>query len=113
MKIVRLISLKYLLFLQHIQKFRNLCNIVSVPPGDEGWLCPACDCKLDCIDFIDELIKSGLLLQAVFAWRSGCFYLEGSFGKLGFILEHLKNSVVVRIVGLPKTRVRDCSLACL
>ncbi|PWA99616.1 Homeodomain-containing protein [Artemisia annua] len=26
----------------------------QVPPGDEGWLCPACDCKVDCVDLINE-----------------------------------------------------------
>uniref|UniRef100_A0A0D9V5L4 Homeobox domain-containing protein n=1 Tax=Leersia perrieri TaxID=77586 RepID=A0A0D9V5L4_9ORYZ len=27
----------------------------DIPPGDEGWLCPACDCKIDCIDVLNEL----------------------------------------------------------
>ncbi|KVI01894.1 pathogenesis-related homeodomain protein isoform X2 [Cynara cardunculus var. scolymus] len=26
----------------------------QVPPGDEGWLCPACDCKVDCIDLLND-----------------------------------------------------------
>jgi hypothetical protein len=26
-----------------------------VPEGEEGWLCPACDCKIDCIELINEL----------------------------------------------------------
>ncbi|KAL9270726.1 Homeobox protein HAZ1-like protein [Drosera capensis] len=25
----------------------------AIPPGDEGWLCPACDCKDDCINLIN------------------------------------------------------------
>uniref|UniRef100_A0A0D9VFK7 Homeobox domain-containing protein n=1 Tax=Leersia perrieri TaxID=77586 RepID=A0A0D9VFK7_9ORYZ len=27
----------------------------DIPQGDEGWLCPACDCKIDCIDVLNEL----------------------------------------------------------
>ncbi|GAB2219833.1 hypothetical protein Droror1_Dr00007470 [Drosera rotundifolia] len=26
----------------------------EIPPGDEGWLCPACDCKDDCINLIND-----------------------------------------------------------
>ncbi|KAL3614261.1 hypothetical protein CASFOL_042335 [Castilleja foliolosa] len=25
-----------------------------IPPGDEGWLCPECDCKVDCIDILKK-----------------------------------------------------------
>ncbi|KAJ4964945.1 hypothetical protein NE237_016794 [Protea cynaroides] len=25
----------------------------EIPPGDEGWLCPGCDCKVDCIDLLN------------------------------------------------------------
>ncbi|KAM0869408.1 hypothetical protein ACQ4PT_040689 [Festuca glaucescens] len=32
----------------------------DIPPEDEGWLCPACDCKLDCIDVLNELQGSTL-----------------------------------------------------
>jgi hypothetical protein len=34
-----------------------------VPEGDEGWLCPACDCKIDCIDVINELQGSDLSIN--------------------------------------------------
>ncbi|KAK1316797.1 Homeobox protein HOX1A [Acorus calamus] len=26
----------------------------DIPTGDESWLCPACDCKLDCIDLLND-----------------------------------------------------------
>ncbi|XP_059647855.1 homeobox protein HAT3.1 [Cornus florida] len=26
----------------------------DIPPDDEGWLCPGCDCKVDCIDLLNE-----------------------------------------------------------
>ncbi|XVF01348.1 hypothetical protein REPUB_Repub04eG0080200 [Reevesia pubescens] len=26
----------------------------DVPPDDEGWLCPGCDCKVDCIELVNE-----------------------------------------------------------
>ncbi|KAG0621021.1 hypothetical protein M758_4G262200 [Ceratodon purpureus] len=25
----------------------------DIPPGDEGWLCPVCDCKMECIEAIN------------------------------------------------------------
>ncbi|KAM0919180.1 hypothetical protein ACQ4PT_008380 [Festuca glaucescens] len=35
----------------------------DIPPEDEGWLCPACDCKLDCIDVLNELQGSTLAIH--------------------------------------------------
>ncbi|KAJ4837462.1 hypothetical protein Tsubulata_013172 [Turnera subulata] len=26
----------------------------DIPPDDEGWLCPACDCKVDCLDLLND-----------------------------------------------------------
>ncbi|GFS42128.1 homeodomain-like protein with RING/FYVE/PHD-type zinc finger domain-containing protein [Actinidia rufa] len=26
----------------------------DIPPDDEGWLCPGCDCKVDCIDLLND-----------------------------------------------------------
>ncbi|XP_051132830.1 pathogenesis-related homeodomain protein isoform X2 [Andrographis paniculata] len=26
----------------------------DIPPGDEGWLCPGCECKADCIDILKD-----------------------------------------------------------
>ncbi|XVE49277.1 hypothetical protein DITRI_Ditri01bG0070100 [Diplodiscus trichospermus] len=26
----------------------------DIPPGDDGWLCPECDCKVDCIELVNE-----------------------------------------------------------
>ena len=31
-----------------------LALIIAVPPDDEGWLCPACDCKVDCMDLLND-----------------------------------------------------------
>ncbi|MBA0833554.1 hypothetical protein Goarm_005989, partial [Gossypium armourianum] len=27
---------------------------IDIPPDDEGWLCPGCDCKVDCIQLLNE-----------------------------------------------------------
>uniref|UniRef100_A0ACD5T8G4 Uncharacterized protein n=1 Tax=Avena sativa TaxID=4498 RepID=A0ACD5T8G4_AVESA len=35
----------------------------DIPVGDEGWLCPACDCKIDCIDIINELQGTDLSIN--------------------------------------------------
>ncbi|KAI3805026.1 hypothetical protein L1987_27022 [Smallanthus sonchifolius] len=34
-----------------------------VPPGDEGWLCPACDCKADCIDLLNDSLATDLSIE--------------------------------------------------
>ncbi|CAI9104331.1 OLC1v1002979C1 [Oldenlandia corymbosa var. corymbosa] len=26
----------------------------DIPPGDEGWLCPGCDCKVDCMEMLSD-----------------------------------------------------------
>ncbi|KAL4581153.1 hypothetical protein LXL04_017362 [Taraxacum kok-saghyz] len=35
----------------------------QVPPGDEGWLCPACDCKVDCIDLLNDSMGTDLSIN--------------------------------------------------
>ncbi|CAO2194676.1 unnamed protein product [Urochloa humidicola] len=35
----------------------------DIPPGDEGWLCPACLCKADCIVALNELQGSKLSIH--------------------------------------------------
>lgn len=35
----------------------------EIPPGDQGWLCPACDCKVDCFNFLNEFQGSTLTIE--------------------------------------------------
>lgn len=35
----------------------------NIPSGDEGWLCPACDCKVDCFDLLNEFQGSDLTIE--------------------------------------------------
>ncbi|KAL6851594.1 hypothetical protein ACP4OV_020158 [Aristida adscensionis] len=35
----------------------------DIPAGEEGWLCPACDCKIDCIDVINQHQGSNLSID--------------------------------------------------
>uniref|UniRef100_A0A803MFT9 Pathogenesis-related homeodomain protein n=1 Tax=Chenopodium quinoa TaxID=63459 RepID=A0A803MFT9_CHEQI len=35
----------------------------EIPPGDEGWLCPACDCKLDCVDLLNDSQGTRLAIE--------------------------------------------------
>ncbi|KAJ0980254.1 hypothetical protein J5N97_008509 [Dioscorea zingiberensis] len=35
----------------------------NIPSGDEGWLCPACDCKVDCLDLLNEFQESDLNIE--------------------------------------------------
>ncbi|CAH9086430.1 unnamed protein product [Cuscuta epithymum] len=32
----------------------------DIPPDDEGWLCPGCDCKVDCVDLLNDLLGTDL-----------------------------------------------------
>lgn len=50
--------------------FHQLClkpPLLKVPPGDEGWLCPGCDCKVDCIDLLNE--SQGTKLSIEDGWE--------------------------------------------
>ncbi|XP_068656187.1 homeobox protein HOX1A isoform X2 [Aristolochia californica] len=33
------------------------------PPEDEGWLCPGCDCKVDCIDLLNDVLGCDLSIS--------------------------------------------------
>uniref|UniRef100_A0A5B7AA23 Homeobox protein HAT3.1 n=1 Tax=Davidia involucrata TaxID=16924 RepID=A0A5B7AA23_DAVIN len=39
----------------------------DIPPDDEGWLCPGCDCKVDCIDLLNE--SQGTNLSVADSWK--------------------------------------------
>ncbi|PHU10389.1 hypothetical protein BC332_22249 [Capsicum chinense] len=45
---------------------QNLLS-VDIPPGDEGWLCHSCDCKVDCIDLLNDL--QGTDLSVADSWE--------------------------------------------
>lgn len=39
--------------------FHQMClepplETANIPPEDEGWLCPECDCKIDCFDLVND-----------------------------------------------------------
>ncbi|MCD9637530.1 hypothetical protein HAX54_020864 [Datura stramonium] len=39
----------------------------DIPPDEEGWLCPGCDCKVDCIDLLNDL--QGTNLSVTDSWE--------------------------------------------
>ncbi|GKV43215.1 hypothetical protein SLEP1_g50532 [Rubroshorea leprosula] len=39
----------------------------DIPPDDEGWLCPGCDCKVDCIDLLND--SQGTSLSINNSWE--------------------------------------------
>jgi len=52
--------------------FHQLCSnppllTEDIPPGDEGWLCPGCDCKDDCMDLINDSFGTSLTISD--AWE--------------------------------------------
>ncbi|GMH23610.1 hypothetical protein Nepgr_025453 [Nepenthes gracilis] len=52
--------------------FHQLClypplRTEEIPPGEEGWLCPACDCKVDCIDLLND--SEGTKLSISDSWE--------------------------------------------
>lgn len=55
----------------------NFLIWLTVPPGDEGWLCPGCDCKDDCIDIVNDLLGTSLSLTDT--WEVSC-KIWGLFG---------------------------------
>ncbi|CAJ1977370.1 unnamed protein product [Sphenostylis stenocarpa] len=48
--------------------FHQLCLdppllTADIPPGDEGWLCPGCDCKDDCMDLVNDSFGTSLCIN--------------------------------------------------
>ncbi|PIM99086.1 PHD Zn-finger protein [Handroanthus impetiginosus] len=39
----------------------------DIPPGDEGWLCPGCDCKVDCIEMLKDF--QGTKVSVTDSWE--------------------------------------------
>lgn len=74
------------------------CNIVTVPPGDEGWLCPGCDCKIDCIDFINDVLDLDLSIED--AWEVDMPFFHPSIMTASYIFQiHVKYLVVSITLG--------------
>ncbi|MCO5557168.1 hypothetical protein L7F22_010727 [Adiantum nelumboides] len=62
--------------------FHQLClrpplRTDEIPPDDEGWLCPICDCKSECLDAINAY--SGTSYGVEDSWKN-IFAEAGSFG---------------------------------
>ncbi|KAF8007524.1 hypothetical protein BT93_K1518 [Corymbia citriodora subsp. variegata] len=39
----------------------------DIPPADQGWLCPGCDCKVDCMDLLNK--SQGTNLSITDSWE--------------------------------------------
>ncbi|KAH6793559.1 hypothetical protein C2S52_004036 [Perilla frutescens var. hirtella] len=39
----------------------------DIPPGDESWLCPGCECKADCIDILKDF--QGARISIIDSWE--------------------------------------------
>ncbi|XP_058070077.1 homeobox protein HOX1A-like [Magnolia sinica] len=35
----------------------------EIPPGDESWLCPGCNCKVDCVDLLNDIQETNLSIE--------------------------------------------------
>jgi len=35
----------------------------AVPPGDEGWLCPVCECKMECVEVINAYLSTNFEVE--------------------------------------------------
>lgn len=55
---------------------------LAVPPDDEGWLCPGCDCKVDCIDLLND--SQGTDLSVTDSWEVN---VKGCIGFV-FLIKH-------------------------
>ncbi|PHT87461.1 Ubiquinol oxidase 2, mitochondrial [Capsicum annuum] len=51
----------------------------AIPPDDDGWLCPGCDCKVDCIDFLNDL--QGIDFSATDSWEKVYLKEAVAFGE--------------------------------
>ncbi|XP_016478781.2 pathogenesis-related homeodomain protein [Nicotiana tabacum] len=58
----------------------------DIPPDDEGWLCPGCDCKVDCIDLLNDL--QGTNLSVTDSWEK-VYPKEAAAAELGEKLDDI------------------------
>ncbi|KAL6494674.1 hypothetical protein OROGR_031474 [Orobanche gracilis] len=56
----------------------------DIPPGDEGWLCPGCDCKVDCIDMLKDFQGTKISIndswEKIFPEAASGMKLDGGSG---------------------------------
>eukprot|EP00268_Persea_americana_P053729 TRINITY_DN6110_c0_g1_i1.p1 TRINITY_DN6110_c0_g1~~TRINITY_DN6110_c0_g1_i1.p1 ORF type:complete len:902 (+),score=213.23 TRINITY_DN6110_c0_g1_i1:447-3152(+) len=46
--------------------FHQMCLVpplLNIPPGDDSWLCPGCDCKVDCIGVLNDIQGTNLSIE--------------------------------------------------
>ncbi|KAG9137048.1 hypothetical protein Leryth_018997 [Lithospermum erythrorhizon] len=55
----------------------------DIPQGNEGWLCPGCDCKVDCIDLLNDF--NGVKLSVLDSWEK--VFPEADAAATGKMLE--------------------------
>lgn len=65
------------------------CFLCAVPPGDEGWLCPVCLCKLECIDVVNAYLGSNFEVEN--SWEVGVNITSRNF----IVMYHIGSSVQV------------------
>ncbi|KAM2605517.1 hypothetical protein TB2_034313 [Malus domestica] len=56
----------------------------DIPPDDEGWLCPGCDCKVDCFDLLND--SQGTDLSVADSWEK--VFPEAAAAASGHNQEH-------------------------
>ncbi|KAL8156166.1 pathogenesis-related homeodomain protein isoform X2 [Apium graveolens] len=60
--------------------------IEHIPPGDEGWLCPGCDCKVDCLELLND--SQGTNISVSDSWEK-VFAVEAAAAAAGKNLDDL------------------------
>ncbi|CAI9292926.1 unnamed protein product [Lactuca saligna] len=53
----------FLLIGDYLARFCAEYLVDLVPPHDEGWLCPVCDCKVDCVDLLNDSMGTDLSIN--------------------------------------------------
>ena len=65
-----------------------LFTFYSVPSDDQGWLCPACDCKVDCIELINDQLGTDISVEDEWVVRMHfifIFYFFHNKSRVAFI----------------------------
>lgn len=53
-----------------------LVLLFIVPPDDEGWLCPGCDCKDDSLDLLNDSLGTKLSVSDSWEVRMSIFIVK-------------------------------------
>lgn len=64
----------------------NFGLVNAVPPGDEDWFCPGCDCKDNCIDVLNDFQGTNISILDKWEVRIQLLFINQNFSFMHSVL---------------------------